>query len=60
MKTWQCSICGFIYEEEKGMPEHGIPPETRWEDVPDDWICPDCGVNKCNFDMKQSTIAACA
>ena len=34
MKTWMCNICGWIYDESKGWPEDGIPPGTRWEDVP--------------------------
>ncbi len=51
MKTYQCMICGFIYEEAKGCPEEGIPPGTRWEDIPDDWCCPHCGVGKGDFEM---------
>ena len=46
-----CVICGFVYDEEEGWPEDGIKPGTKWEDVPDDWICPDCGVGKDDFDM---------
>lgn len=53
MKTWQCSICGWIYDEAAGMPEHGIPPGTRWDDVPADWLCPDCGVSKASFEMAE-------
>jgi len=44
MKTWQCVVCGFIYDEAKGIPKDGIPAGTRWEDIPADWSCPDCGV----------------
>ena len=51
MKKWQCIICGFIYDEEKGIPEDGIPPGTLWNDIPDDWMCPDCGVGKEHFEM---------
>lgn len=51
MKQWECRICGFVYDEELGLPEEGIPAGTRWEDVPDDWRCPDCGVAKHDFDM---------
>jgi len=51
VKTYQCLICGFIYEEAKGCPEDGIPPGTRWEDIPDDWCCPHCGVGKGDFEM---------
>ena len=43
-------ICGFIYDEEEGLPEEGIKPGTRFEDIPDDWCCPDCGVSKFDFE----------
>ena len=42
MKIWECVICGFRYDETLGAPEAGIEAGTRWEDVPEDWICPDC------------------
>ena len=51
MKKWQCIICGLIYDEEKGMPGEGISPGTRWDDIPDDWACPDCGAAKADFEM---------
>jgi rubredoxin len=51
MKKYICIICGFIYDEEKGWPEENIPPNTRWEDVPEDWACPDCGAGKDSFQM---------
>jgi len=51
MKQWICSICGYIYDEAQGDPENGIPPGTRWEDVPETWTCPDCGTSKLDFDM---------
>jgi rubredoxin len=51
MKTWMCNICGYIYEEVKGVPEDGIPPGTRWEDVPPNWTCPECGACKEDFEM---------
>ena len=53
MKTWRCMICGFIYEEEKGLPDEGIAPGTAWEDVPEDWLCPDCGQGKSEFRMEE-------
>lgn len=52
MRKWQCTKCGFIYDEEKGLAEEGIAPGTLWEDIPDDWICPDCGVGKRLFNMQ--------
>ncbi len=51
MRTWVCLVCGWIYEEEMGWPEDGITPGTRWEDVPADWTCPECGVAKADFEM---------
>ena len=51
MKTYQCIVCGFIYEQAKGLPEEGIAPGTAWEDVPETWSCPDCGVAKADFEM---------
>ena len=50
-KTYMCVICGFIYEEEFGLPEEGIPAGTAWEDVPDTWCCPDCSAMKDDFEM---------
>ncbi len=51
MKTWICVICGYVYDEQRGDPDRGIPPGTRWEDVPADWNCPDCGASKDDFEM---------
>ncbi|ACL73496.1 RubB protein [Thioalkalivibrio sulfidiphilus HL-EbGr7] len=51
VKTYQCVICGFIYDESKGLPDEGIPPGTRWDDVPADWTCPECGAGKDDFEM---------
>lgn len=53
MKTWICVVCGLIYDEAKGWPEEGIPAGTAWSDVPEDWVCPDCGVGKTDFDMQE-------
>lgn len=51
MKAYMCLVCGFIYEEEKGDAQSGIPPNTKWEDVPLSWRCPDCGAGKEDFEM---------
>ncbi len=50
-RAWVCQVCGWVYEEAKGDPDHGVAPGTRWEDVPDDWCCPECGVDKSEFRM---------
>lgn len=47
---YMCAICGWIYDEEQGLPESGIPPGTRWADVPDDVLCPECGESKSAFE----------
>ncbi len=50
-RVWQCLLCAFSYDEAKGMPDEGVAPGTRWEDVPDSWSCPDCAASKADFDM---------
>ncbi len=49
MEKYVCEVCGFQYDPEKGDPASGIAPGTKWEDVPADWLCPDCGVGKDAF-----------
>ena len=51
MKKYMCLICGFIYDEATGAPDEGIAPGTRWEDVPPNWTCPECGARKEDFEM---------
>ena len=51
MNKYQCLTCGYVYDEALGEPDDGIPPGTRWEDVPEDWSCPECGTPKSDFDM---------
>jgi rubredoxin len=50
-KRLMCLGCGFSYDEALGLPEHGLAPGTRWEDISDDWVCPDCGTPKNQFEM---------
>lgn len=50
-RAWMCLVCGFVYREDEGLPEEGIAPGTSWDDIPDDWSCPDCGVSKEDFVM---------
>jgi rubredoxin len=50
-KTWMCLICGWIYDEAEGLPDEGIAPGTRWEDIPMNWTCPECGARKEDFEM---------
>jgi rubredoxin---NAD+ reductase len=51
MSKWECIVCGLIYDEKEGWPDDGIAPGTKWEDVPEDWLCPDCGVGKEDFEL---------
>ena len=51
MKKWKCVVCGFVYDEAEGLPDDGIPAGTPWSAIPEDWICPDCGVGKEDFEM---------
>jgi rubredoxin len=46
-----CLICGWIYDESAGDPEHGIAAGTRWIDIPMNWTCPECGARKEDFEM---------
>ena len=50
MKTYQCVVCAWKYEEAKGDPGQGVAPGTAWADVPADWTCPSCGVEKADFE----------
>ena len=51
MQKYLCIICGYVYDEEKGDPENSIPPKTLWKDVSEDWVCPDCGAMKSDFEV---------
>jgi rubredoxin len=46
MNRYMCDVCQWIYDPEIGDPDNGVPAGTAWEDVPDDWVCPECGVGK--------------
>jgi rubredoxin len=50
-RRWRCAICGFVYDEAEGLPHEGLTPGTAWDDVPESWTCPDCGVKKADFCM---------
>ncbi|MHA1202606.1 MAG: rubredoxin [Candidatus Heimdallarchaeaceae archaeon] len=47
---WLCTLCGYVYDPAKGDPEEGIEAGTAWEDVPEDWVCPECGATKDDFE----------
>lgn len=52
MESYVCTICGYVYNEADGDPDHGIAPGTKWEDVPDTWVCPICGADKSAFEKE--------
>jgi rubredoxin---NAD+ reductase len=55
MSRWECIVCGLVYDEKEGWPDDGIAPGTKWEDVPEDWLCPDCGVGKEDFELLEQS-----
>ena len=54
-----CLACGYVYDPEKGDPDSGIAPGTAFEDIPDDWVCPICGVGKDMFENLLKDIKSC-
>ncbi|HAI86494.1 MAG TPA: rubredoxin [Firmicutes bacterium] len=50
MSKWVCTVCGYIYDPTVGDPDRSIAPGTAFEAVPQDWVCPDCGVGKDAFE----------
>lgn len=56
MEKWVCTVCGYVYDPEIGDPDSGVEPGTSFEDLPDDWTCPDCGVAKDMFEKEQKIL----
>ena len=54
-KKYICTVCEYIYDPEIGDPDSGIEPGTAFEDIPEDWVCPDCSVPKSAFEMLSET-----
>jgi rubredoxin len=50
MKRYECIACGYVYDPERGDPAAGVPAGTAFEDLPDDWACPECGARKAMFE----------
>ena len=50
MDTWECTACGYVYDPSEGDPDGDIAPGTPFEKLPDDWVCPQCGVGKDMFE----------
>ena len=51
MDTYECTVCGYVYDPDEGDPDNGIDPGTAFEDLPDDWVCPVCGASKDQFEI---------
>lgn len=49
--SWQCTVCGYIYDPAEGDPQSGVSPGTPFEELPNDWTCPICGASKADFEQ---------
>jgi rubredoxin len=52
MDRYVCTVCGYVYDPEQGDPDGGVEPGTKFEDLPDDWVCPICGAAKDEFEKE--------
>ncbi len=50
MKKYECTVCGYIYDPAEGDPDNGVKAGTKFEDIPDEWVCPVCGAEKDQFE----------
>jgi rubredoxin len=53
MKKYVCDVCGWVYDEAAGDSDHGFAPGTKWEDIPEDFVCPLCGAGKDMFSVEE-------
>ena len=53
MTRYVCNICSYVYDPEVGDPDAGVEPGTKFEDLPDDWVCPECGAIKEQFEKEE-------
>lgn len=53
MDTYECAICGYLYNPDEGDPDNDIDPGTSFDDIPDDWVCPVCGASKDQFEIAE-------
>ena len=51
MAKYECVVCGWVYDEEKGDPDSGVAAGTKWDELPDDWVCPMCGASREEFEL---------
>ncbi|MDR5585968.1 MULTISPECIES: rubredoxin [Clostridium] len=52
MEKYVCTVCGYIYDEAAGDPDNGVASGTKFQDIPEDWVCPLCGVPKSDFEKE--------
>mgnify|MGYP001068766034 FL=1 len=52
MDRYVCTVCGYVYDPEQGDPDNGIDPGTKFDDLPEDWVCPICGASKNEFEKE--------
>ncbi|UCE05953.1 MAG: rubredoxin [bacterium] len=50
MQKYVCLVCGYVYDPAEGDPDNDVAPGTKFEDIPDDWVCPVCGAGKDQFE----------
>jgi len=50
MEKWQCIVCGYVYDPAQGDPDNDVAPGTSFEQIPEEWVCPDCGAPKDQFE----------
>jgi len=53
MKKYVCDACGYVYDPKVGDPDNGVPAGTAFADIPDTWVCPECGVGKDQFSVQE-------
>lgn len=53
MKKYKCTVCGYIYDPAEGDPENGVEPQTSFEELPFEWVCPVCGASKDQFEIME-------
>ena len=53
MQKYVCNVCNWVYDPAKGDPENGVAPGTAFADLPDSWVCPECGAEKTEFSPVQ-------
>jgi rubredoxin len=56
-RKFACQTCSHVYDEALGDPAAGLAAGTRWEDIPEDWVCPECGATKADFNLAEADLA---